>query len=172
MIPRVEPDGVLFRKPESSPDHVRARLFGIMLSGGRSMAGLSKPTRHRRSRLGWSLGCAVGGLLLTGTAALAVTKLTPKEIQDAFFNGQPFVSSTPSNIKFRMVFMADGKMTREPVSRAAGVKGEGTWKLSKDGFCTSWKGSKSTCFTLVNVEDNKWSVVRGATTVATWSKDK
>ena len=23
----------------------------------------------------------------------------------------------------------------------AGVKGEGTWKLSKEGFCTSWKGS-------------------------------
>jgi len=136
------------------------------------MAGLRNPTRYRRYRLGWSLGCAVGGLLLAGTAALAVTKLTPKEIQDTFFNGQAFTSSTPSNIKFRMVFLADGKMTREPVSRAAGVKGEGTWKLSKDGFCTSWKGSKSTCFTLVNVEDNKWSVVRGATTVATWSKDK
>ena len=104
--------------------------------------------------------------------AMAVTKLAPKEIQDTFFNGQPFTSSTPSNIKFKMLFMPDGKMTREPVSRAAGVKGEGTWKLSKDGFCTAWKGSASTCFTLVNVEDNKWSVVRGATTVATWSKDK
>jgi hypothetical protein len=115
-------------------------------------------------------GVAAGALLLSVTTALAVTKLTPKQIQDTFFNGQPFTSSTPSNIKFKMVFTADGKMTREPVSRAAGVKGEGTWKLSKDGFCTSWKGSSATCFTLVNVEDNKWSVVRGATTVATWSK--
>jgi hypothetical protein len=117
-------------------------------------------------------GVAAGALLLLSTAALAITKLTPKEIQDTFFTGQAFTSSTPSNIKFRMVFTPDGKMTREPVSLAAGVKGEGTWKLSKDGFCTSWKGSKATCFTLVNVEDNKWSVVRGATTVATWSKDK
>jgi hypothetical protein len=115
-------------------------------------------------------GVAAGALLFWGTTALAATKLTPKQIQDSFFNGQAFTSSTPSNIKFKMVFMADGKMTREPVSRAAGVKGEGTWKLSKDGFCTSWKGSSATCFTLVNVEDNKWSVVRGATTVATWSK--
>src|ERR1700752_5310159 len=103
-------------------------------------------------------GAAAGALLVTSMNAVALTNLTPKEIQDAFFNGQPFTSSTPSNIKFRMMFMADGKMTREPVSRAAGVKGEGTWKLSKDGFCTSWKGSKPTCFTLVNVEDNKWSV--------------
>jgi hypothetical protein len=115
-------------------------------------------------------GVAAGVVLFWGTTALAVTKLTPKQIQDTFFTGQPFTSSTPSNIKFKMVFMADGKMTREPVSRAAGVKGEGTWKLSKDGFCTAWKGSSATCFTLVNVEDNKWSVVRGATTVATWSK--
>jgi hypothetical protein len=117
-------------------------------------------------------GVAAGALLMCGSAALAATKLTPKEIQDTFFNGQPFTSSTPSNIKFKMVFQPDGKMTREPVSRAAGVKGEGTWKLSKDGFCTSWKGSKATCFTLVNVEENKWSVVRGATTIATWSRDK
>jgi hypothetical protein len=111
-------------------------------------------------------------ILASAGSALALTKLTPKEIQDGFFNGVEFTSSTPSNIKFKMVFTADGKVTREPVSRAAGVKGEGTWKLSKDGFCTSWKGSKATCFTLVNVEDNKWSVVRGATTVATWSKNK
>jgi hypothetical protein len=116
------------------------------------------------------VGAALGALLLSGVTALGLTKLTPKQIQDTFFNGQPFTSSTPSNIKFKMVFMPDGKMTREPVSRAAGVKGEGTWKLSKDGFCTSWKGSRPTCFTLVNVEENKWSVVRGATTVSTWSK--
>jgi hypothetical protein len=118
----------------------------------------------------WIAGLTAA-VLLVGNAR-ALTKLTPKEIQDGFFTGEAFTSSTPSNIKFKMVFTADGKMTREPVSRAAGVKGEGTWKLSKDGFCTSWKGSKATCFTLVNVEQNKWSVVRGATTVATWSKDK
>jgi hypothetical protein len=118
----------------------------------------------------WIAGAAAAALL--AGEAWALTKLTPKEIQDTFFTGEPFTSSTPSNIKFKMVFAADGTMTREPVSRAAGLKGEGTWKLSKDGFCTSWKGSKATCFTLVNVEANKWSVVRGATTVATWSKDK
>src|SRR5262245_17439630 len=119
-----------------------------------------------------SAGAFVASLFAVSAPAFAVTKLAPKEIQDTFFTGQPFTSSTPSNIKFRMIFTPDGKMTREPVSRAAGVKGEGTWKLSKDGFCTSWKGSGSTCFTLVNVDENKWSVVRGATTVATWSKDK
>jgi hypothetical protein len=31
MIPRVEPEGMLFRKPVPTPDHVEGRLFGIML---------------------------------------------------------------------------------------------------------------------------------------------
>ena len=120
----------------------------------------------------WIASVIAGAVLACAMAAHAATKLSPKEIQDTFFTGQPFTSATPSNIKFKMVFMPDGRMTREPVSQAAGVKGEGTWKLSKDGFCTSWKGNRPTCFTLVNMEENKWSVVRGAATIATWSKEK
>jgi hypothetical protein len=99
----------------------------------------------------------------------AATKLSPAEIQAAFFNGQTFTASTPSNIKFNMVFKPDGKVTREPQGKS-GVKGEGTWKLSKDGFCTAWKGSKANCFTLISLGDNKWSVVKGSATVATWNK--
>jgi hypothetical protein len=95
-------------------------------------------------------------------------KLSPSEIQATFFNGQQFTASTPSNIKFKMTFTADGKMKREPVGN--GYKGEGTWKLSKDGFCTSWKGAKATCFTVAGAGDNKWSVLKGSTIMATWSK--
>jgi hypothetical protein len=114
-------------------------------------------------------------LFLAAVAVIAMTApalaaaLAPNEIQSTFFTGQAFTSSTPSNIKFKMVFTADGKMTREPVG-TAGAKGEGTWKLSKDGFCTTWKGSKPNCFRLLTAGDNKWSVVKGSTAVATWSK--
>jgi len=102
-------------------------------------------------------------------AALAAQKLTPKEIQTEFFDGKSFVAATTSGTKFKMTFATDGKVTREPQDKS-GQKGEGTWKLSKDGFCTTWQGKSATCYTLVNVEKNKWSVVRGATTVAVWSK--
>jgi hypothetical protein len=108
-------------------------------------------------------------LLIVAASAAASTKLTPNEIQAAFFNGQPFTASTPSNIQFKMLFSPDGKVTREPVGKS-GFKGEGKWRLSKDGFCTEWKGSKANCFVLVSVGGNKWSVVKGAATVATWSK--
>ena len=111
----------------------------------------------------------VATTLLALDVAFAAAKLTPKEIQTEFFDGKTFIAATTSGTKFKMTFTADGKITREPQDRA-GAKGEGTWKLSKDGFCTSWKGSAAICYTLVNVDKNKWSVVKGATTVAVWSK--
>jgi hypothetical protein len=112
-------------------------------------------------------GVVVAGL--AGPALAQITKLTPKDIQTQFFDGKTFTAATTSGTKFKLTFSVDGKVTREPQDKA-GSKGEGTWKLSKDGFCTSWKGSAANCYTLVSIEKNKWSVVKGATTVATWSK--
>jgi len=109
-------------------------------------------------------------VLLLNAAAIAApaAKLAPSDIQTTFFNGQPFTASTPSNVKFKMTFAADGKMKREPIG--GGNKGTGTWKLSKDGFCTAWNGAKENCFTVVSAGDKKWSVLRGSTIMATWSK--
>ena len=114
------------------------------------------------------LAGAAAAAILAGVA-LAATKLSPKEIQAEFFTGTPFTAATTSGTKFRMTFSADGKVTREPQDKA-GAKGEGMWKLTKDGFCTTWKGSAANCYTIVNVDKNKWSVVKGAATVAVWSK--
>ena len=110
-----------------------------------------------------------GVAVITSIAPALAAVLAPNEIQTTFFTGQAFTSSTPSNVKFKMVFTADGKMTREPVA-SAGAKGEGTWKLTKDGFCTTWKGSKANCFRILTAGDNKWSVMKGTTAIATWSK--
>jgi hypothetical protein len=107
--------------------------------------------------------------LLTTPILAAAEKLAPNDIQTTFFNGQPFVAATPSNVKFKMTFSADGKMKREPAS-GSGAKGEGTWKLSKDGFCSAWKGAKANCFTVIGAGDNKWSVLKGSSVMATWSK--
>ena len=102
-------------------------------------------------------------------AAFAAGKLTPSEIQAAFFNGQPFTAATPQGIRYKMVFTADGKMTREPAGKS-GAKNEGTWKLSKDGYCTTWKNDRQNCFAVLNASDNKWSIMRGTIAVATWTK--
>jgi len=114
------------------------------------------------------VGISVATLL--STAALAASKLTPKEIATEFFDGKPFTAATGSGgSKFKMVFTPDGKATREPEGKG-GQKVQGTWKLSKEGYCTSWDGKAPNCYTIVNVDKNKWSVVKGAATVAVWSK--
>jgi hypothetical protein len=112
----------------------------------------------------------VATVVLATAAAIAApaAKLAPAEIQATFFNGEPFTASTPSNVKFKMTFTADGKMKRQPIG--PGNKGEGSWKLSKDGFCTTWNGAPTNCFTLVSAGDKKWSVLKGSSILATWSK--
>jgi hypothetical protein len=122
---------------------------------------------HANFRRGVTIAaCAV---LLTTVAAAQPAKLPPSDIQTTFFNGQPFTASTLSNVKYKMTFMADGKMKREPIG--SGNKGEGTWKLSKDGFCTTWAGSTlSNCFTLMSAGTNKWSVMKGSNIQAVWTK--
>jgi hypothetical protein len=108
-------------------------------------------------------------MLATANGVAAADKLAPTDIQSTFFNGQPFTASTPSNLKFKMTFNADGKMKRQPVG--TGARGAGTWKLSKDGFCTTWGGATiANCFTIVSAGDNKWSILKGSTVLATWSK--
>jgi hypothetical protein len=112
---------------------------------------------------------AAGVAVMASIAPAFAAVLAPAEIQATFFTGQPFTASTPTSTKFKMVFTADGKMTREPAAKS-GPKSEGTWKLSKEGFCTTWKGSKANCFRVEPAGDNKWSIVKGTTVVATWSK--
>ena len=119
-------------------------------------------------------GTALSAVLVTSAIAApapakpAAAKLAPADIQSTFFDGKPFTATTPSNLKFKMTFMADGKMKRQPVG--TGSRGEGTWKLSKDGFCTAWNGAKENCFTVVSAGNKKWSVLSGSTIMATWSK--
>ena len=123
---------------------------------------------HANFRRGAALA-ALAVLLTTAGAAAQPARLPPSEIQTTFFNGQPFTASTLSNVKYKMTFLADGKMKREPIG--GGNKGEGTWKLSKDGFCTAWAGSTlSNCFTLMSAGTNKWSVMKGSNIQAVWTK--
>jgi hypothetical protein len=122
-----------------------------------------------QTMIGRGVAAAILVMLLTADGVAAAEKMAPSDIQSTFFNGQPFTASTQSNVKFKMTFTADGKMKRHPMG--TGPKGEGTWKLSKDGFCTTWSGSTlSNCFTVVSAGDNKWSVLKGSTVQATWTK--
>ncbi|MFY9839156.1 MAG: hypothetical protein WAK55_22300 [Xanthobacteraceae bacterium] len=111
--------------------------------------------------------------LVPASVVFAAESMAPSEIQATFFTGQAFTATTPSGTKFKMTFTPDGKMTREPLAER-GNTSTGIWKLSAKGFCTTWNHSKPSCFTIVPSGENKWSVQRIATTIATtvavWSK--
>ena len=63
-----------------------------------------------------------------GTAVAApVARLMPAEIQAIFFNGKPFTAVSPSGVKFKMTFTADGKAKRSrPAKAARAVKATGS----------------------------------------------
>ncbi len=118
------------------------------------------------------LSLAVLPLLYVPASAQA---LDGTQIKAMFFNGKPFVATSTTRQRFTMVFTPDGKATREPIKKAGEPveKSEGTWKVVKEGFCTSWKaGTPGTCYRLVpnTSADNRWSVMKGAVTVASWTK--
>jgi len=112
---------------------------------------------------------ALAGILLSASAAFAAERMAPSDIQATFFNGKSFTASTTSGTQFKMTFTPDGKMNRQP-SGKVGKKSSGTWKLDESGFCTTWKGAGTNCYTVVPSGKNKWSIQKGSTAVAVWSK--
>ena len=120
------------------------------------------------------LRIAILYLGLAPSVALAADAMRPNDIKTMFFNGQPFTAATPGGTKFKMTFMPDGKALREPLGSAVALQSLVPGELSPAGFCTGWNGAKPSCFTLMPMGDNRWSVQRIATTisvsVATWSK--
>jgi hypothetical protein len=98
-----------------------------------------------------------------------VAKLSAAEIQAIFFTGAEFTATTPSGIKFKMIYTGDGKALRVPTGNG-GSWSEGSWKLDEAGYCMTWKGGKPICFTVVAVDKSKWSVMMGSSVIATWSK--
>ena len=118
---------------------------------------------------GYLLAAALLIVSQNAIAAPASDTLAPKDIQSTFFTGASFTAAATGALKYKMTFTTDGKMSREPIG-SGGSQLRGHWKLSNDGFCTTWKGSKANCFRVAPAGDNQWSVLKGTTKVATWSK--
>ena len=124
---------------------------------------------HRGTAMRVGIAGIVACAVLSSGVAIAATKLSPDEIQATFFNGAEFTAATPSGIRFKMIFTADGKVRRVPAGNG-GSRSEGIWKLDENGYCTTWKGGKPNCFTVVAADKNKWSIMKGPAVIATWSK--
>ena len=111
-------------------------------------------------------------ILFSAGAALAGEPMAPDEIKSAFFTGQPFTAVSLSGAKFKMIFTPDGGTTCQSLTIRHCERRHR--KLSAKGFCTAWNKAKPNCFTIIPSGENKWSVQKIATTIATtvavWSK--
>ncbi len=88
----------------------------------------------------------VSALLACTSAYAQDVPVTPKEIQDTWV-GKTLVGSTANGAAATMRLHADGTAT---VS-AGSTNDTGTWRISEQGYCTTWKSIRAgqeRCFTV------------------------
>ena len=111
----------------------------------------------------------VAGTLISACAAFAAGPMAPNYIQATFFKRETVYRVNYEWHAYQTHSAPDGKMTREPRGKS-GKKNSGTWKLDTQGSCTTWKRAETNCYTIVPSGKNKWSVQKGSTALAVWTK--
>ena len=98
--------------------------------------------------------------------ALAAAALTPREIGATFATGTPFSSTTPSGTSYSIVLKSDGSASRTPSRSKTAITG--TWRLSTDGYCSTWGKSAENCYR-VEKDAGRYKVFdKSGSTVAYW----
>ena len=98
--------------------------------------------------------------------AMAAAALTPAEIQATFATGTPFSSTTTSGTAYSIVLKTDGTASRTP--RRSKTPITGTWRLSKDGYCSTWGKSAENCYRVERGAARYKVLDRSGSTVAYW----
>jgi hypothetical protein len=118
-----------------------------------------------RSNFALPLAIVLCGLT---TVAVAAKSMSPEEIKATFGTGVAFASTSPAGARYSLVLKADGTATRTPRKSKAATPG--TWRLSKDGYCSKWSGGSENCYT-VEPDGTKYTVLDAhGKTAAVWSK--
>jgi hypothetical protein len=98
--------------------------------------------------------------------AVAAAALTPREIGATFATGTPFSSTTPSGTSYSIVLKSDGSASRTPSRSNTAIAG--TWRLSTDGYCSTWGKSAENCYR-VEKDAGRYKVLdKSGSTVAYW----
>lgn len=94
--------------------------------------------------------------------------LTPAEIMATFATGVPFTATAPSGKVFMITLKPDGTAQNVPKGKKKGKTGK--WRLSDDGYCTSWEKTAENCYKIRQIGTTYEVVTPGDVTVAHWSK--
>ena len=84
---------------------------------------------------------------LTALAATPPNLLTPDQIKTLFGTGKAFTATSASGIKtYSFTFNSDGTALELLKGAKKGVSGK--WRVSDNGYCTSWGGGTEHCYTV------------------------
>ena len=87
-----------------------------------------------------SLSC----LAISVHAADKAHLLLPAEITSTFATGVPFAATAPSGKMIMLTLKPDGTAQATPKGKKKGKRGK--WRLSDDGYCTTWEKSSEHCY--------------------------
>jgi hypothetical protein len=113
---------------------------------------------------------ALGLLLVIGSASAtqAAEFLTPDQIKTTFGTGVPFVAETLAGKARTMTLKVDG--SAEVVSKGKKAGETGKWRVSADGYCSTWGKGTENCF-LIKKAGKKYAVMTTKKAiVAHWSR--
>ncbi len=117
-------------------------------------------------------GFTTAAIILVAGAASAMAAgapLTPSQIKSTFGTGKPFsAASADGRAKFWFTFNADGSAQAVPKGRKSGA--HGTWRLSKNGYCTQWGTGAEHCYT-IDKTGSQFDVRDGGTVIAHFALD-
>jgi hypothetical protein len=99
-------------------------------------------------------------------AGPAAKPMTPKEIQATFGTGTPFTSSTPSGTSYTITLNSDGTASRLPKKGKVAITGK--WRVSKDGYCSTWGKSSENCYQVEKDSDRYKVLDAHGAAVAYW----
>jgi hypothetical protein len=94
-----------------------------------------------------TIGVAVLALICCADlAAAASNNLSPQDIKNTFGTGTSFTATSSAGTTYLMVLKPDGTASRTPKKGTAPVVG--SWRLSDDGYCSTWGKNPENCYTI------------------------
>ena len=94
--------------------------------------------------------------------------MPPESIKATFGTGVSLSSTSPSGARFTLTLKPDGTATRAP--KQSKMPTPGKWRLSKDGYCSTWSGGNENCF-IIQQSGPKYSVLDShGKLAAVWSR--
>lgn len=98
--------------------------------------------------------------------AFAADKLSPDDIKKTFGTGKGFASEAPSGSTLTLTLSPDGTAKALPKGKKKGQVG--TWRVSDNGYCSTWGKSTEKCYT-VQKNGDKYDVFNAhGAVVAHW----